>query len=313
MNTLEGRAWQAMAATKGLGAKGLWRIAETLRLQGRTASWLLRNPGKARDVLGSAVDLGWSGAAALDAEIDEMEREIIVLHPLHPAFPRRIRDRREALPLPALLYAAGSLPLLESPSVAVVGRRDSASAALAAAGELAARLAEASAAVVSGHAAGTDAAAHAGALRGGGTTIAVPAEGLGRFRARPELRGLMTDANTLLLSPFPPQAAWAAFQAMARNKVVAALADAMVVIGSGVERDAGGRMSGTFDAALAALKLGIPLFTAVPSSFSPAPAGNAELLRRGAIAWEPQQGAAPILEAIRQAARKQGPEQRKLF
>ena len=313
MNTLEGRAWQALAAAKGLGPAGLWRIAEHLRLQGRSASWLLRNPGKARDLLGPAVDIDRIASAAPEAEREGMENEIVVLHPLHPAFPRRIRERREALPLPALLYAAGSLALLERPAVAVVGRRDAGPAALAAAGDLAARLAEAGIAVVSGHAAGTDAAAHAGALRNGGTTLMVPAEGLGRYRGRPELRGLMTDANALLLSPFPPQAAWAAFQAMARNKVVAALADAMVVVVSGVERDAGGRMSGSFDAAQAALRLGIPLFVGSPSFFSPAPAGNAELLRRGAAAWEPRHGAAPILEAIRQATGKQGPAQRKLF
>jgi DNA processing protein len=313
MNTLEGRAWQALAAAKGLGAKGLWRVADTLRLQGRSASWLLRNPAKARDVLGAAVGPGLPEAAALEAGPDGMEREIIVLHPLHPAFPARLRERRETLPLPALLYATGSLPLLTGPSVAVVGRRDAGSAALSAAGALAAQLAGAGVAVVSGHAAGTDAAAHAGALRGNGTTVAVPAEGLARFRARPELRDLMTGANSLLLSPFPPQAAWAAFQAMARNKIVAALADALVVIVSGAERDANGRLSGTFDAALAALKLGIPLFVGAPSSFLPAPAGNAELLRRGARAWEPRDGAAPILEAIRQATPKQGPAQRTLF
>ncbi len=308
MNTLEGRAWQALAAAKGVGPRGLWRIADHLRLQGRTASWLLRHPEKARQVLGPAVDLDRMGAALLEAGRDGTEREIVVLHPLHPAFPRRIRERREALLLPALLYAAGSLPLLERPAVAVVGRRDAGTAALAAAGDLAARLAAAGVTVVSGHAAGTDAAAHAGALRGGGTTVIVPAEGLGRCRARPELRGLMTDANALLLSPFPPQAAWAAFQAMARNKVVAALAGAMVVVVSGPERDAGGRMSGTFDAAQAALKLGIPLFVGAPSSFSPAPEGNAELMRRGAVAWEPRQGAAPVLEALKngKAAKGQG-------
>ena len=311
MNTLEGRAWQALAAAKGLGARGLWRIADHLRLEGRTASWLLRNPGKARAVLGLAADSDWNGVAAQEAERDGAEREIVVLHPLHPAFPRRIRERREALPLPALLYAAGSLPLLERPAVAVVGRRDAGSAALAAAGDLAARLAAAGVSVVSGHAAGIDAAAHAGALGNGGTTIMVPAEGLGRYRARPELRGLMTDANALLLSPFPPQASWTAFQAMARNKVVAALADAMVVVVSGAERDASGRMSGSFDAALAALKLGIPLFAGSPSSFSPVPAGNEELLRRGAVAWEPRQGAAPLLEALKRPGFVKG--QKKLF
>lgn len=312
MNTLEGRAWQALAAMRGLGPRGLWRIAEHLRLEGRSASWLLRNPEKARALLGPAADRGLPGAA-LETERNGTEREIVVLHPLHPAFPRRIRERREEISLPALLYAAGSLPLLERPAVAVVGRRAAGPAALAAAGGLAERLADSGVNVVSGHAAGTDAAAHAGALRGGGTTVAVPAEGLGRYRVRPELRGLMTDANTLLLSPFPSQAAWTAFQAMARNKVVAALADALVVIACGPERDAGGRMSGTFDAALAALKLGIPLFV-VPASFYPeTPPGNGELLRRGAIAWEPRGGAAPILEAIRHAARKLEPAQRKLF
>lgn len=316
MNTLEGRAWRALAAARGMGPAAMWRIADYLFSRQRTASWLLRNPEKTQEALGSRgtrIVLPDPDTREYAADETAAGEEMTILHPLHPAFPPRIRERRERLMLPAVLYASGNLSLLKGPGVAIVGRRDAAVDALAVAGDLAAHLAAKGIGVFSGHAAGIDAAAHGGALGNGGSTVAVLAEGLGRFQVRPGLKGLLTAENALVVSQFPPLAAWAAFQAMARNKVVAGLADALVVVVSGPKRDGNGRMSGTFDAALAALKLGIPLFVVAPSFFAAAPAGNRDLLREGGMAWDPVAGPGPILEAIGRAKASQAPAQRKLF
>jgi len=315
MNTLEGRAWLALAGIKGMGPKAMWQVADYLFSQQKPASWLLRNPAKVRDALGGrgGIVLPDPDLSEYEGEVTAEEQEVTVLHPLHPQFPMRIKELKSRLPLPAILYAAGNLSLLKRPSVAIVGRRDAGKEALVAAEKLAGQLAERGIHVTSGYASGIDGAAHRAALQSGGTTTLVLAEGLDHFQVRPEFKGLLTDENTLVLSQFSPRDAWTAYQAMARNKLVAALAGALVVVVSGAERDASGRMSGTFDAGMSALKLGLPMLVADPSFFPSPPPGNQGLIQKGGVAWSPSAGIAPILEAMEAAARKKIPEQKKLF
>jgi predicted Rossmann fold nucleotide-binding protein DprA/Smf involved in DNA uptake len=71
--------------------------------------------------------------------------------------------------------------------------------------------------------------------------------------------------------------------AMIRNKLVCALSKAVIVISSGPERDSNGKMSGTFDAGLTALKHKIPLFVVNPSLLNPTPQGNIDLIKMGGI------------------------------
>jgi DNA protecting protein DprA len=239
-------------------------------------------------------------------------REVTLLHPLHPDFPQRLRDLEEKLPLPALLYVRGNIALLERPGAAIVGKRQPGEAALAVAAALAAGLAAGGINVVSGYAPGIDSAAHGSALRAGGTTTAVLPEGLHHFQARPEMQDYLTVDNILVVSQFDPDAGWAAYQAMARNKLVAALANALVVIVAGAERDAAGRHSGTFDAGMSALKLGLPVFVTAPSFFPAPPPGNLELIKSGAQPWDPASGIAAILATITAAGKKKS-GQKSLF
>lgn len=75
---------------------------------------------------------------------------------------------------PAVLYVIGALPDLSAiPAVTVVGPRTATAYGLFMAEKLGYQLAAAGAAVVSGLAAGSDAAAHTGALNAGGKTVAV--------------------------------------------------------------------------------------------------------------------------------------------
>jgi DNA protecting protein DprA len=315
MNTREGRAWRALAAAKGLGPKALWRIAAYLESKERAASWLVEHPEK----MGEALGVSRAGFAIPDLVLHEHDRigrfpgrEVTLLHPLHPDFPQRLRALEENLPLPALLYVRGNIALLERPGAAIVGKRQPGEAALAAAAALAAGLVARGINIVSGYAPGIDSAAHGAALRAGGTTTAVLPEGLYHFQARPEMQDYLTVDNILVISQFDPDARWAAYQAMARNKLVAALSGALVVIVSGSERDASGRHSGTFDAAMSARRLGLPVFAVDPSFFPEPPPGNRDLIARGCMPWDPSSGAAPILEAI-QAAEKNKSGQQNLF
>jgi DNA processing protein len=317
MNTLEGKAWRALAAAKGVGPKMLWLIADYLAGRNKTASWLLQNPEEIK----AALRMNKTNIVIpdfTDQEYEEVEkfagRQVTVLHPLHPDFPQRLKNLKDMIPLPALLYVRGNVAILNRPGVAIVGQRQAGEAALAAADSLASELSGKGINITSGYAAGIDSAAHLAALRAGGTTSIVLAEGIHHFQTKPELKDHLTVDNILVISQFEPDAKWAAYMAMTRNKLVVALSGAAVVVVSGPQRDANGRNSGTFDAGMSALKLGIPVFVASPSFFSDPPPGNRQLIAKGCREWDPASGSTPILAALDTAAAKKPPsEQLNLF
>jgi DNA processing protein len=132
---------------------------------------------------------------------------------------------------PAELRVAGSLPDL-SRAVAIVGTRFADDDALAFTRALAADLAAAGEVVVSGGAAGIDAAAHEGALSGGGQTIAVLATGLEHaYPARhAPLFGRIARSGALLSEWTGGAAPSSGWLFLRRNRLVAALAPVVVIV-----------------------------------------------------------------------------------
>jgi DNA processing protein len=317
MNTLEGKAWHTISGTRGIGSRTLWLIADYLQSLGKTASWLLQSPGEFKAVLRLSkanIKLPDFANKGCEEAGKFAGRQVTVLHPLHPGFPPWMKKLKDRVPIPALLYLRGNITILKRTAVAIVGKRNAAATALAAAGHLASALAAKGINITSGYAAGIDAAAHLAALRDGGTTSIVLAEGIQHFQKKPELVEFLTEENTLVISQFEPGAKWTAYRAMTRNQLVGALSQALVVIVSGPERDASGRNSGTFNAALAALKVGIPVFVSSPGSYADNPQGNRELIKKGCLEWDPAAGIDQILAALLpRADAKSTPRQLSLF
>jgi DNA processing protein len=113
-----------------------------------------------------------------------------------------------------------------------VGTRAATRYGLRLAQDFAAELGRAGCCILSGLALGIDGAAHQGALRAGGATIGILGSGHRRFfpsRNRP-LAARMIAAGGAVLSPYPPEQAAFPGQFLERNGVVAALADAVLVI-----------------------------------------------------------------------------------
>jgi len=147
----------------------------------------------------------------------------------------RIRSARGERPFDAAaegLWCVGSLEALSMPCVAVVGTRAATPLGKRLARELAADLGRAGCCIVSGLALGIDAAAHEGALDADAPTIGVLGAGHRQFFPARN-RGLanrIVAGGGAVLSPFPPDLAAQPWQFLARNGVVAALADAVVVV-----------------------------------------------------------------------------------
>jgi DNA processing protein len=130
------------------------------------------------------------------------------------------------------LWYAGRLECLALPCVAIVGTRAATLPGKRLARRLAADLGKAGCCILSGLALGVDAAAHEGALDAAAPTAGVLGSGHRRFfpaRNR-DLAERMIAAGGAVLSPYAPDHdAWPS-QFLARNGIVAALADALLVV-----------------------------------------------------------------------------------
>jgi len=175
------------------------------------------------------------------------------------------------------LNARGRWPPPDGPRVAIVGSRRPSPYGEAVAEQLAADLARAGVIVISGLALGCDAAAHRGALSGGGMTIAVMGTGVdivypaAHFRLAEEILA----AGGALVSQFPNGSLPRRHNFPARNVTMAALSDAVVV----VEAVQG---SGALITAEAALELHKEVMAVPGSIFSPLSVGTHALIRDGA-------------------------------
>jgi DNA processing protein len=179
---------------------------------------------------------------------------------------------------PPLLFLQGQPRLLTSPAVAVVGSRRATEGGRRAAETLGARLARAGVTVVSGMALGIDGAAHRGALAVGGNTAAVLGSGLDVVHP-PSHRSLSRRiaADGLLVSEFLPRELPRPFHFPRRNRIIAALAEAVIVVEAG-ER------SGALITVEHALDLGRDVLVVPGSVENPQCRGSNALLRDGARA-----------------------------
>ncbi|GIW32998.1 DNA-processing protein DprA [Meiothermus sp.] len=159
-----------------------------------------------------------------------------------PDYPEVLRHLESP---PMVLYLKGELPPSER-NIAVVGTRKASPWATAWTHRVARELAEAGVGVISGLALGIDAASHKGALEGGGYTLGVLGSAMDHFYP-PQNRALAEQMNMLSEFPLgtPPQAGLFP----RRNRIVAALAKAVLVVEAGEK-------SGSLITARFALELG---------------------------------------------------------
>ena len=190
---------------------------------------------------------------------------------------------------PAELYVRGDVEILGEVAVAIVGARSCTPYGSQVARSLARELAGAGLVVVSGLARGIDGEAHRGTLEAGGRTVAVLGCGIDRDypRSHAEL-ALRIREQGAVVSEYPPGVEPAPWRFPARNRIIAGLCVATVVV-EARER------SGALITADFALELGREVF-AVPGEITSAlSAGTNDLLRQGAA---PLLAAADVLAAL---------------
>lgn len=216
-------------------------------------------------------------------------------------YPRALFELSDA---PVALFHLGRRDLLNQPTFAIVGSRNATPQGTAIAREFAAALAGTGLTIVSGLAAGIDAAAHEGALRTAGSTIAVVATGPDRVYPAKN-RSLMAEivADGTVVTEFLPGTPARKENFPRRNRLISGLARGVLVVEATLS-------SGSLITARLAGEQGRDVFAIPGSIHSPFSKGCHKLIREGAKLVESAQdivgelgwaGASPAVQATRGA------------
>ncbi|WP_341646672.1 DNA-processing protein DprA [Thauera sp. SDU_THAU2] len=269
--------WLRLAATPGLGAD-------------RQRS-LLAAFGLPRHIFaaGRSAITGVVGSVAADALLAEPRQDWIerarawaaedgshILTLADEAYPRALLDIADP---PVLLYVKGDPALLQRPALAIVGARSATPQGDTNAEAFARHLAAQGFTIVSGLAAGIDAAAHRGALAAGAAgagTVAVVGTGIDRiYPARNAALAREIAACGAIVSEFPLGTPPLQHNFPRRNRVIAGLAQGVLVVEAALN-------SGSLITARLAAETGREVFAIPGSIHSPLSRGCHRLIRDGA-------------------------------
>lgn len=227
--------WIAISLIPGVGPVGFARLLR--RFGSARAAWaagpsLLESLARLPDDAAPALSrLQREGVSRVAARILAATRRAggAIVTALDDGYPMALGA---ADPRPPVLYLAGDADSMAAPCVAIVGTRRASGYGRSAAAEIADELARAGVTVVSGLALGIDGAAHEAAVAAGGRSVAVLPSPLDRIYP-PRHRGLaarLVAGGGALISELAPGAAPGKPDFARRNRIIAGLARAVVVV-----------------------------------------------------------------------------------
>lgn len=290
------RAALALSEAPGLGALRFRRLVDR-HGSARAALAAVREgvplPGYPRKTVELLRRIRPSGARRLEALA---RRGIRLVSYGQESYPERLLQLERP---PPILYLRGPLDLPTSDVVTIVGSRQATAYGRRMAGDLARGFARAGWTVVSGLARGIDGAAHRGALEAGGSTVGIVGHGHDHVfpRSHRRLFARMAEAG-LVASEFAPSEPVHARHFPRRNRLLAALAEGVVVVQAGAK--SGARITSDL-----ALGLGREVF-AVPGPVGPeASVGVHAMLRDGAAPATCAEDVIRVLRGGTEHARRQ--------
>lgn len=229
----------ALAALPGVGVR---RLRMLLDLGDPVTTWqMVREGAVCQAGIPDQVVQSWRG---VDSELPSVMRERCeqsgtwVVTERDPHYPALFADDGAR---PAVLFGRGSLDAINARRVAIIGTRNATAFGRHFARTLGAELARERVAVVSGLARGIDVASHLGAVNAGGVPVGVVASGLDVVYPREHKNIWRQVGETgLLITEAPPGTPPERFRFPQRNRVIAQLAEILVVVES---RAQGGSMT----------------------------------------------------------------------
>jgi len=221
-------------------------------------------------------------------------RSIWVVSRADTGYPPKLRGRLKEH-APPVLYGCGQLEALDTPGLAIVGSRRVDEDLLRYTEDTGQLTARAGWAVVSGGARGVDQAAMRGGLEAGGTVVGILADRLESAALQREHRVFLMEGRLVLVSPYDPAAGFNVGNAMARNKLIYAQAEAALVVNADYQK------GGTWAGAVEQLRTqrGGPVYVRDDGGSAK---GLRGLQEKGALPWPNPQSPEALAEVLQAAA-----------
>jgi DNA processing protein len=281
------KAWLALSLTRGLGGESARRL---LKQFGSPDAVFTASINSLRSVVktdvAAEIGRGIDGDAVGPALVwlEDGNNHIVTL--ADNEYPQALLNIPDP---PLLLYVKGRLDLLNRSALAVVGSRSATPQGINNAEAFAKSLSDAGLCIISGLAHGIDAAAHRGALRGQGGSIAIVGTGLDIVypAANRELAHALAQQGTLV-SEFPLGTPPLAANFPRRNRLISGMSLGSLVVEASLQ-------SGSLITARLALEQGRDVFAIPGSIHAPQSKGCHALLKQGAKLVETAQD---ILEEL---------------
>lgn len=280
-------AWLTVSQVPSLGNEGLRRL---LQVFGSPESILNSSLSELSRNVKSSVALAIIHAketidlSPIETWLEDSNNHILTL--ADSEFPQALLNTSDP---PLLLYVKGRLELLNVPALAIVGSRNASAQGVRNAEAFAQAVSDASLCVVSGMAHGIDTAAHQGALKGLGSSVAVVGTGLDKVypAANRKLAHLLADKGAII-SEFPLGTPPIASNFPRRNRIISGVSAGCLVVEASLQ-------SGSLITARMALEQGREVFAIPGSIHSPQAKGCHSLIKQGAKLVE---NAQDILEEL---------------
>lgn len=266
--------WLALNQTLGLGNAAFCQL---LTKFGSPAAIYSASTSQLREVVSDEIAQKISQGIDIDAiapTLDWLQKDnthIVTL--ADSTYPQQLLQISNP---PAVLYAIGNLHWLNHPSIAMVGSRSATPQGEKNAEEFATSLCNHGLCVVSGMAVGIDGAAHRGALKANGATIAVVGTGLDIvYPARHRDLAHKIAERGLIISEFSLGTPSKAQNFPRRNRIISGLSLGCLVIEANID-------SGSLITARLAAEQGREVFAIPGSIHSPVAKGCHQLIKQGA-------------------------------
>ncbi len=288
--------WISLSQTIGLGNAG---VCQLLAQFGSPEAIYSANSHQLREVVDELTAqkiLNGVNIEAIQPTLDWLKKDhthVITL--ADKAYPQALLEISNP---PVLLYAIGHTQWLNHPSIAMVGSRSSTPQGEKNAQDFAESLCNHGLCVVSGMALGIDAAAHRGAIKANGATIAVVGTGLDIvYPAKHRDLAHKIAESGLILSEFPLGTPSKAQNFPRRNRIISGLSLGCLVVEANLN-------SGSLITARLAIEQGREVFAIPGSIHSPVAKGCHALIKQGAKLVE---NTADILEELKNLVPNIGP------